>query len=276
MRYKASPSPNDSRSNQGPTRIVFLSHYLIAVEHRSSRPSAKEPIMKTTRPESRPLPTIASLSACKANDLLITQTERAEEKWTSITIPAAQAPTAGRKAALRILGAAARTLILQDAAGCRSFCCILLTSARRWWSLLFGGVFVVVFSSFFSPLLLRFQGFLGLQKPFFFYSPEFMHWLAEGSLEACQGHLAMHSVNYSSEKNVRCWEGVIRLYWCIHFGGQMLLLTHSGMTWHLFTLTRRRGGNDELPGLAAHEDRTPKLLLSTEGTHRVVWAGRDP
>lgn len=83
MRYKASPSPNDSSSNQGPTRIVFLSHYLIAVEHRSSRPSPKEPIIKTTRPESRPLPTIASLSACKDNDLLITQTE---EKWPSIML----------------------------------------------------------------------------------------------------------------------------------------------------------------------------------------------
>lgn len=53
-------------------------------------------------------------------------------------------------------------------------------------------------------------------------------------------------------------------------------ITYSGMTWHLFTLTRCRGGNDELPGLAAPEDRTPKLLLSTEWTQRVVWDGRDP
>lgn len=132
------------------------------------------------------------------------------------------------------------------------------------------------FLPFFPLSCSDFKDFWGCKSLFFFFPPEFMHWLAEGSLEACQGHLAMHSVNYSSEKNVRCWEGVIRLCWCIHFGGQTLLLTHSGMTWHLFTLTRRRGGNDELPGLAAHEDRTPKLLLSTEGTHRVVWAGRDP
>lgn len=148
--------------------------------------------------------------------------------------------------------------------------CAPMVVAAFWWCVCCGFFFL------FFPSLAQISRIFGAAKAFFFFPPEFMHWLAEGSLEACQRHLAMHSVNYSSEKNVRCWEGVIRLYWCIHFGGQTLLLTHSGMTWHLFTLTRCRGGNDELPGLAAHEDTTPKLLLSTEGTHRVVWAGRDP
>lgn len=49
--------------------------------------------------------------------------------------------------------------------------------------------------------MLRFQGFRGSHS--FFFS-EFIHRLAEGSLEACQEHLAMHLVNYSNEKNVKC------------------------------------------------------------------------
>lgn len=72
MRYKASPSPNNPRSNQGPARILFLSHSLMAVKLRSSRPSPKEPAKKDNPTG---IATTASLSARKDNDPLITQTE---------------------------------------------------------------------------------------------------------------------------------------------------------------------------------------------------------
>lgn len=153
MRYKASPSPSHSRSNRSPPGWCFSAITWLLWSTVPARPSPKEPRIKTTRPESLPLPTIASLSAWKDNDWLITQTE---EKWPSKTTPASS--HSRQEGSAPDFGSCRCTLIFQDAAGCRS-CHILPTSARRWWSLLFGGVFVVVFFSFrFFPLLLRFQG----------------------------------------------------------------------------------------------------------------------
>lgn len=157
--------------------------------------------------------------------------------------------------------------------------CARMVVAALWWCVCCG-----FFNSFsiiiFSFPLARISRILGAAAAFFiylfFFLTEFMHRLAEGSLEACQGHLAMYSVNYKSEKNVSCWEGVKALLVCTLWRSSAAFITYSALTWHLFTITRCRRGNDELPGLAAHEDRTPQLLITTERTHRVVWAGRDP
>lgn len=53
---------------------------------------------------------------------------------------------------------------------------------------------LLVFLTFFFPSDYKLSG---AATAFF---PEFIHRLAEGSLDVCQEHLAMHLVNYSNER----------------------------------------------------------------------------